>query len=92
MDNTHNPILIDRNTDEGQFALLCDYGDIITSQSIIIQNEFRDEFFLYKVVEPFPLFEEYCEGNDFEEAELISIHKTWQQAKTNQLKLKPKSP
>jgi hypothetical protein len=87
MNNSQETVLVNKDSDEGQFTLLCDYGDIISSQATIVQNEFKNEFFLYRVVEPFPTFEEYCEGNDFDEGELIDVFMKWELAKLAQNKL-----
>lgn len=89
MHDSYKTVLVNKDSEEGQFTLLCDYGDIVSSQATIIQDRFKNEFLLYKVVKPFPTFEEYCEGNDFEEGELLSLHSTWEESKKQQNKLKP---
>lgn len=92
MNDSYKTVLVNKDSEEGQFTLLCDYGDIISSQTTIVQTEFRNEFLLYKVVKPFPTFDEYCEGNDFEEGELLSVRSTWEEAKYEQNKLKQLNP
>lgn len=76
--------ILNKDSEEGQFLLLCDYGDIVTSRSTIVSNETFDKFYLYKVIEPFPTFEEYSRGDEFEEGELIKEFDTWEDAKIAQ--------
>lgn len=79
-------------TENSQFDLLCAYGDIITSKSIIVENETRDQFLLFKIVEPFPTFEEFLLGEEFEEGDLITTFGSLEQAKEAQNYLKITSP
>jgi hypothetical protein len=75
-------------TPEGQFTLLCDYADILSTKSVIVANEYKNQFLLCSILEPYPTFDEYSEGDDFDEGEIIGTYPTWELAKNAQDKRK----
>lgn len=77
-----------KDSEDNQFTLLCEYGEILKTKTVIIPNEHKNEFFLCKVLEPYPTFEAYSEGDDFDEGDIIAPYPTWESAKQAQLKLK----
>jgi hypothetical protein len=58
---------------EVEFDLMANYQTIIENKSVIIENSDKDEFkySLFKVKKPYPTYEEYLNGNEFEEGKLI---------------------
>lgn len=84
------------NDNETEFNLLCNYGEIISSHSIVVQNDDRDKFkySLYKVLEPFPTFDEYVKGEEFDEGDLIANCDSMDEvlAVQNTYKFKHKTP
>lgn len=59
---------------ELEFELMADYQVVIESKSVVVENSERDQYrySLYNVSEPFPTYEEYCHGNEFDEAKVIA--------------------
>lgn len=86
--NEGKSVSFQEDTEEGQFLLLCDYGTIVSSRSVIVASEDKKEYHLFQALEPFPPFEEYERGVEFDEGELISTHPTWEDAYLAQYKLK----
>lgn len=60
-------------TIENEFDLMVNYQIAIESKSVIITNDLRDKYrySLYTIVKPFPTYEEYINGNEFDEGTLI---------------------
>lgn len=60
-------------TVETEFELMADYQMSIESKTVIVMNSLQDKFrySLYSISEPFPTYDEYMNGNDFDEDELI---------------------
>jgi hypothetical protein len=58
---------------ETEFDLMVTYQRTIESKSVIIENDLRDKerYSLYSVSKPFPTYEEFLNGNEFDEQELI---------------------
>ena len=77
--------LIDKDSQEVQFRLLCTYGDIVSSKATIVVNESKDCYSLYSVLSPFPTIEEYLLGVEFEEGELLTTHSSFEKAHNAQL-------
>lgn len=73
-----------KKSTEGAFTLLCDYADIILNKRTVVEVD--GKYHLYTVVPPFPTFEEYSKGDEFEETELLSVKDTWEEAHAAQLK------
>jgi len=73
MTKTSNSKGASGNCNEQEFDLLCNYGVVVASRSIVVENDERDKYrySLYKVLEPFPTFDEYVRGEEFDEGELI---------------------
>src|SRR6478609_2120527 len=63
---------------ETEFELMADYQTAIESKSVIVENALEDPFrySLYAISEPFPTYEEYMNGNDFDEEELLAESNT----------------
>lgn len=74
----NSTVTVDLNAPQCQFTLLCDYADIIVNKRIITEIEGR--YFLYAVVPPYPSFEEYSKGDEFEEGDLLAVKETWGEA------------
>lgn len=60
-------------TIETEFELMADYQTAVETKSIIVENALNDKhrYSLYSIEEPFPTYEEYLNGNDFDEHGLI---------------------
>ncbi len=60
------------NTDK-KFDIMADYQLAIETKSILIENSPTDKYkySLYEVVEPYPSFDEYINGNGFIENNLL---------------------
>lgn len=58
---------------ETKFDIMANYQTAIESKSVIVKNSPTDQYqySLYMIVEPFPTFEEYINGNEFDEGELL---------------------
>lgn len=58
---------------ETEFDLMVNYQIAIESKSVIVENDLRDKhrYSLVAVEEPFPSYEEYLNGDDFEETKII---------------------
>lgn len=65
-----------------QFELLITYGNIIKCKSIISQLDDKDKFSyaLIAVEKPYPTFDEYVKGVEFEENELIDCYNSYDEA------------
>lgn len=87
---TSTSTLMEKDNHETQFELLCNYGSIVASRSIVVKNDERDEhpYSVYAVLTPFPTFEEYAEGEEFEEGELIANCLTAEEVNVAQLEYK----
>lgn len=72
-----------KDSTQGQFTLLCDYADIIACKKTIVEVE--GKYHLYQVLPPFPTFEEYSNGDEFEEGDLLEVKDTWEDARKTQL-------
>lgn len=78
---TADSVHTDRET--AQFTLLCDYGDIILHKRTIVEVE--GKYHIYQVLPPYPTFEEYSKGDEFEDGELLFIADTWNEAHKAQI-------
>lgn len=58
---------------DSEFELMVTYQRTIESQSLLIEHSLKDQFShgLYNVVKPYPSYDEYSQGHDFIEGELI---------------------
>jgi hypothetical protein len=58
---------------ETEFDLMVNYQRTVESKSVIVENDLKDKerYSLYTVSEPFPTYEEFLNGNEFDEQELI---------------------
>lgn len=58
---------------ETKFDIMANYQIAIESKSVIIENSPTDEhrYSLYNIVKPYPTFEEYINGYEFDEGEII---------------------
>jgi hypothetical protein len=58
---------------DSEIDLMIKYHRTIESKSVLIEHSVDDAFRygLYNVVAPYPTYEEFREGNDFTEGELI---------------------
>ena len=74
---------ITKDSAQGQFTLLCDYADIIVNKKTVVEVE--GEYHIYRVIPPFPTFEEYSKGDEFEEGDLLAVKNTWEDAHKVQL-------
>lgn len=56
-----------------ELDLMVQYTTIIKSRSVIVQNAPNDpdRYTLYEICEPYPSYEEYMNGNEFDEGLLI---------------------
>lgn len=81
---------------ESEFELMVKYQRSIESQSVLIEHSLKDQFAygLYNVVKPYPTYEEYLNGNDFIEGELIAQHSDIVQLEKvqDQRRVKEKTP
>lgn len=61
-----------------EFEIMADYQLAIESKSVIVENALEDpyRYSLYSIAEPYPTYDEYMNGNDFDEAELIAESNT----------------
>lgn len=59
---------------QSQFDLMVKFQTAIESKSVIVQNspKCKFAFSLYEISAPYPTFEEYLEGNDFNEGDPIN--------------------
>jgi len=59
---------------ETEFELMADFQLAIESKSVIVENALDDKFrySLYSITDDLPTYDEYMNGNDFEEDELIA--------------------
>jgi hypothetical protein len=67
---------------DDQIDLMIRYQNILESKSVIVQNDEEDEhpYSLYTVENPFPTYNDYLNGNEFDEGELIAHCQTYEQA------------
>lgn len=73
---------IDLTNPDVQFSLLCTYGEILQHEKIIVEAE--GKWLVYQVIPPFPTFEEYVGGCEFEEADQpMIVCASLEQAKEN---------
>jgi hypothetical protein len=65
-------------TVETEFEMMADYQLTIESKSVIVENALEDKFrySLYSIHEPVPTYDEYMNGNDFDEDQLLSESNT----------------
>jgi hypothetical protein len=61
-----------------EFDMMADYQLAIESKSVIIENALEDDhrYSLYSILEPVPTYDEYMNGNEFEEDELLAESNT----------------
>lgn len=59
---------------ETEFEMMADFHLTIESKSVIVENALNDKFrySLYSITDQLPTYDEYMNGNDFEEDELIA--------------------
>lgn len=74
---------ITKDSTQGQFTLLCDYADIILHKRSV--SEIEGKYHIYSVVPPFPSFEEYSNGDEFDEGDLLDVKNTWEEAHKAQI-------
>ncbi len=66
---------------DAQFEMLVNYGTIVKTHATIVQLDQKDYMFaLYEVNEPYPKFDEYSKGEEFDEGKLINKFKTYEAA------------
>jgi hypothetical protein len=60
------------NVDE-EFELMVNYQVSIETSSIVVRNDHRDkyDYTLYSIVEPYPSYEDYLNGNDFDYGKVL---------------------
>lgn len=65
-------------TVDTEFEIMADYQLAIESKSVIVENALEDPFrySLYSILEPVPTYDEYMNGNEFEEDELLAESNT----------------
>jgi aspartate carbamoyltransferase catalytic subunit len=58
---------------DSEFELMVKYSRTIESKSVLVEHSLKDVFpyGLYNVVQPYPTYEEFQNGNDFIEGDLI---------------------
>lgn len=63
---------------ETEFDLMADFQLAIESKSVIVENALNDKFrySLYSITDQMPTYDDYMNGNEFEEDELIATSNT----------------
>lgn len=58
---------------DSEFELMVKYSRTIESKSVLVEHSLKDQFAygLYNVLRPYPTYEEFVNGNDFIEGEII---------------------
>jgi len=71
---------------EDEFHLMADYQNAIECKSVIVENALNDKhrYSLVEISEPFPTYEEYINGNDFDEGEIIISSSSMEDLKEHQ--------
>jgi hypothetical protein len=64
--------MIKMNIDQ-EFELMVNYQVSIESNSIVVRNDHKDkyDYTLYSIVKPYPSYEDYLNGNDFEYGKVL---------------------
>lgn len=75
---------------EQELDLMIEYQNALESKSVIVKNSPRDEFrfSLFEIVEPYPTYNEYLHGNEFDEGQLIKHSASKEEMKKLQAKRK----
>lgn len=73
-------------TVETEFEMMADYQLAIESKSVIVENALEDKhrYSLYSILEPVPTYDEYMNGNEFDEGELLAESNTRDELKVLQ--------
>lgn len=73
---------------ETEFELMADYQLSIESKSVIIENSLDDKFrySLYSITQDVPTYNEYMNGNEFEEDELLATSNSKDELRLQQQK------
>jgi len=71
---------------DSEFELMANYQICIESKAFIVENSKKDlhRFSLYHIEEPYPTYEEYMNGNDFNETTLIRSSNSLEEIKVIQ--------
>lgn len=79
-------------TVDTEFELMLNFQLAIESKSVIVENDVRDKhrYSLYSIAEPFPSYEEYINGDDFDEQKLIKSSSSYDELKLLQEKRRKK--
>ena len=61
---------------ESEFEMMVEYQRTIESKSVLVEHSLKDEFAygLYNIVHPYPSYEEFINGNEFIEGDLIEAN------------------
>ena len=73
-------------TVDTEFEIMADYQLAIESKSVIVENALEDKhrYSLYSIFEPVPTYDEYMNGNEFDEDELLAVANTKEELKVLQ--------
>jgi len=73
---------------ETEFELMADFQLSIESKSVIVENALNDKFrySLYSITDQMPSYDDYMNGNEFEEDELIATSNSKDELKLQQQK------
>jgi hypothetical protein len=73
-------------TVDTEFELMADYQLAIESKSVIVENALEDthRYSLYSITDNVPTYDEYMNGNEFDEDELLAESNTREELKVLQ--------